>query len=65
LGQLLIWIGFGLSSGNYLVALIIFIVIIFTYLYRIRREENILLRTFGVDYLEYSTRVSKLIPYIY
>jgi len=65
LGQLLVWIGFGLSSGNYLIALIIFIVIIFTYLYRIRNEEVILLRTFGVDYLEYSTRVSKLIPYIY
>ncbi|GET53672.1 hypothetical protein RhiirA1_406489 [Rhizophagus irregularis] len=65
LGQLLIWIGFGLSSGNYLVALIIFIAIILTYLYRIRKEEVVLLRTFGVDYLEYSTRVSKLIPYIY
>ncbi|GBC04469.1 hypothetical protein RclHR1_00570025 [Rhizophagus clarus] len=65
LGQLLIWIGFGLSSGNYLIALIISIAIIITYLYRIRREEAILLSTFGVDYLEYSTRVSKLIPYIY
>ncbi|RIA92988.1 hypothetical protein C1645_819924 [Glomus cerebriforme] len=65
LGQLLIWIGFGLSSGNYLISLIIFIVITLTYLYRIRKEEVILLRTFGVDYLEYSTRVSKLIPYVY
>ncbi|CAI2175724.1 16114_t:CDS:2, partial [Funneliformis geosporum] len=65
LGQLLIWNGFGLSSGNYLVASIIFIVISLTYWFRIRKEEVSLLRTFGVDYLEYSTRVSKLIPHIY
>ncbi|CAG8578150.1 15287_t:CDS:2, partial [Funneliformis caledonium] len=65
LGQLLIWNGFGLSSGNYLVASIIFIVISITYWFRIRKEEVSLLRTFGVDYLEYSTRVSKLIPHIY
>ncbi|CAG8475532.1 659_t:CDS:2 [Cetraspora pellucida] len=64
-GQLLMWHGFALSSGNWFVFIIISIIINIAYWYRIRCEEFMLLRTFGVDYLEYSTRVKKIIPFIY
>ncbi|CAG8606844.1 15918_t:CDS:2, partial [Dentiscutata heterogama] len=55
-GYLLMWHGFGLSSGNWFVFIIISIIINIAYWYRIRCEELMLLRNFGVDYLEYSTR---------
>ncbi|RIB09760.1 hypothetical protein C2G38_2021328 [Gigaspora rosea] len=64
-GHILMWHGFGLSSGNWFVFIIISIIINITYWYRIHCEELMLLRNFGVDYLEYSTRVKRIIPFIY
>lgn len=63
-GLLLIHPGTGLLFGStfgFLIMLLFFP----TILYRIRVEEKMLLEEFGEDYLEYTKRTKKLIPFLY
>jgi protein-S-isoprenylcysteine O-methyltransferase Ste14 len=64
-GSLLLWIGAGLATTNWLIASLIAIVTSSAYLYRVRSEEAMLAQTFGEAYQDYRQRTWKLIPLIY
>jgi protein-S-isoprenylcysteine O-methyltransferase Ste14 len=64
-GSLLLWIGAGLATTNWLVTTLIAIVTGSAYVYRVRSEEAMLAQTFGAAYQDYRQRTWKLIPLIY
>jgi protein-S-isoprenylcysteine O-methyltransferase Ste14 len=64
-GSLLSFLGLALSFSNYLSMGIIFIPICLAFLYRIRVEEDTLIKTFGNEYLDYCASTKRLIPGIY
>lgn len=64
-GLILYYTGFGLALQNYLALLLIIPVITATTLYRIRKEENVLLNHFGDKYLAYTQKTYRLFPPIY
>ncbi len=65
LGAILVWLGFGLGSGNlWSLIMIIFLSTIF-YTYRIYWEEKMLIKKFGKEYQKYMKETKRLIPYFY
>jgi protein-S-isoprenylcysteine O-methyltransferase Ste14 len=64
-GSLLLWIGAGLATANWLVTSVIAIVTGSAYVYRVRSEETMLEQTFGPAYQDYRQRTWKLIPFVY
>jgi len=64
-GGILLWIGAGLATVNWLVTSVIAIVTSSAYGYRIRSEEAMLVQTFGAAYQTYQQRTWKLFPLIY
>lgn len=64
-GSLISFFGFGLSLNNYISLFLIFIPVFFSFLYRIKIEENLLERHFGKEYQDYKSKTYKLIPYVY
>lgn len=65
LGDMLLWAGFGVLSGNLLVMLIFAVMFVSVYLYRIRAEESILVQELGNDYVQYQRRTRKIIPFVF
>jgi len=65
LGIFLMEIGAGLAIANWVVLLIIVIIGVFSSVYRIQAEEEMLLTTFGEQYKVYSQKTWRLIPLIY
>jgi protein-S-isoprenylcysteine O-methyltransferase Ste14 len=65
LGVLLLWLGAGLASANVLVAGLIAISMGRAYRRRIGSEEAMLTDTFGEDYVAYTHRTRRLIPWVY
>lgn len=61
-GMILIYTGFIMSIGTWLGALITFLIITGSLLYRIDVEENTLLHSFGQEYSEYMIQTWKLFP---
>ena len=64
-GTLLLFLGFGLCTLNYLSLAAIFLPIAAAFLWRMHVEEAALQEAFGERYLEYSSRTRRLIPFIY
>lgn len=64
-GSLLVWIGAGLASNNWIAFAVISLACVGVYLYRIRSEEAMLVEKFGSDYVEYRMRTKRLIPFLY
>jgi protein-S-isoprenylcysteine O-methyltransferase Ste14 len=64
-GVLLLWVGAGLASQNWLVAGIILTVMSFAYAYRIRSEESMLLTAFGEGYRHYMACTWRLVPWVF
>jgi protein-S-isoprenylcysteine O-methyltransferase Ste14 len=64
LGVLLLWLGAGLASANLLVAGLITVSMGRAYSRRIRSEEAMLTDTFGEDYVAYTRRTRRLIPWV-
>ena len=64
-GVLLLWVGAGLASQNWAVAGIILTVMSFTYAYRIRSEESMLLTAFGEGYRHYMACTWRLVPWVF
>jgi protein-S-isoprenylcysteine O-methyltransferase Ste14 len=62
---LLLWAGAGLASVNWILALILMVVMLGSYSYRIRCEEAMLLATLGLQYQNYRDRTWKLAPFLY
>ncbi len=65
LGQLLIFIGAATSLSNWLSIVLMLIPVCCGYLYRIRVEEEFMIRQLGSKYLDYQKRTKRLIPWIY
>ena len=65
LGVLLLGLGAGLASANLLVAGLIAVSMGRAYRRRIRSEEAMLIDTFGEDYVAYTRRTRRLIPWVY
>ncbi|GAB2441846.1 phosphatidylethanolamine N-methyltransferase family protein [Nocardia tengchongensis] len=61
-GVLLITVGFGLASGNYLGLLLTSVVPVYAFLRRIRLEERTLVETLGAPYENYRLTTRKLVP---
>ncbi len=64
-GSLLVWIGAGVATSNWIVFAVITLVCLTAYLYRIHSEEAMLSANFGKEYEDYMHRTRRLIPYIY
>ncbi len=64
-GSLLSFIGFGISLNNWLSLITVVILIMISFLYRIKIEEKILIEQFGNEYLDYRENTYRLIPLIY
>src|SRR5262249_31291571 len=65
LGVLLMWVGAGLATVNWLVVTIVLSMMLAAYRYRIQSEETMLVTTLGEQYKEYMARTWKLIPFLY
>jgi len=65
LGVILLWLGFGVLSGNLIIAFVFPAMFIAVYLYRISIEEKMLVRELGEDYVQYQRKTRKLVPGVY
>ncbi len=63
-GMILVWSGIAAATGNWIVLLIVFVVTVCAYYYRIENEEKMLL-TMHADYSEYRSHTWRLLPFIY
>jgi len=64
-GLLLGFYGLGIAFDNWLCLVIIAVPITVVLVNRIRKEEELLVQTFGEEYLKYRKRSKYFIPYIY
>ncbi len=64
-GSLLVWIGAGLATTNWMVIVLVTLVCFGAYFYRIQSEEAMLVTTFGKEYQDYIRKTHRLIPYIF
>jgi len=64
-GSLLSFLGLGLTLGNWVSLLIIFLPVLAAFLYRIKIEEKVLTKNFKEEYINYKKGTKKLIPYLY
>jgi protein-S-isoprenylcysteine O-methyltransferase Ste14 len=65
LGSMITWSGFGVATSNSVAALVLPILFIAGYLYRIGAEERMLVSELGDDYVRYRQRTRKLVPFVY
>ena len=65
LGEVLLWSGFGVLSGNLIVMFLLPVMFVAVYLYRISVEERMLRQVLGDDYVKYSRRTKRLVPFLY
>jgi protein-S-isoprenylcysteine O-methyltransferase Ste14 len=64
-GLLLVFLGLGLSLGNWLSVAVVVIPFFAVLLYRIRVEESSLVEALGQDYVEYCKTTKRLLPGIF
>jgi protein-S-isoprenylcysteine O-methyltransferase Ste14 len=65
LGVLMVWVGAGISSDNYLALSIITVLNVSVYHFRMNAEEEMLNSAFGDEYTNYKKRTFRLIPFVY
>ena len=65
LGALVAFSGFGLALGNWFGLLVIMVLALVVYLFRIHEEEAALLAALGGRYADYCHRTKRLIPRVY
>jgi len=65
LGVVLMWVGAGLATVNWITGSIIVVGALAVYGYRIRSEEAMLAEAFGRQYGAYEARTWRLIPFIF
>ncbi|MDQ3886467.1 MAG: isoprenylcysteine carboxylmethyltransferase family protein [Actinomycetota bacterium] len=64
-GSLLVWTGYCLGVGNWIVAVAVAALMLLAYSWRIRAEEHMLAEHFGRDYRDYQRATARLIPYLF
>ena len=67
LGEILLWTGFGVIVSNLLMALLLPVMFVAVFLYRISVESRrkMLVQELGDDYVRYQRNVRRLVPAIY
>jgi protein-S-isoprenylcysteine O-methyltransferase len=65
LGVILVLVGAGLATVNWIAAVIVTLITLTAYRYRITSEEDMLLTSFGDQYREYMEHTWKLVPFVY
>jgi len=65
LGQLLIFTGTAVSMSNWLSFILMTIPVLCGYMYRIKVEEQFMIKQMGQTYADYQKRTKRLIPMIY
>lgn len=65
LGDTLLFLGASISVGNIITIIIVQILMLSSYLYRIIVEEKMMIELFGEEYRDYMKRTKRLIPFIY
>ena len=63
--DLLLWLGFGLASGNAVVTSIICLAMAAAYTRRIQTEEGMLVDRLGSAYRDYQRSTWRLLPLVY
>lgn len=64
-GALIAFVGVGLAFGDWLALIALLVPVIVGITYRVRVEEEALVRALGADYAEYSARTKRLVPGVY
>jgi protein-S-isoprenylcysteine O-methyltransferase Ste14 len=64
-GSLLLWLGAGIATANWIAALIIIVPMSVAYWYRMQAEELMLAATFPQEYPAYTRHTWRLIPFLY
>ena len=64
-GTIFIFLGASLTSGNALSFVLVTLLILLTYLYRIHVEEKMLVEIFGEQYIVYKKHAKRIIPFVY
>ena len=64
-GGLTTFIGLGLALANWLSLLVLMVMMVTVYIYRMNVEEKVLIVALGDEYLEYARQTKRLIPGIY
>jgi len=65
LGEILLWSGFGILSSSLVALIVLPVMMIAVYLYRIRSEESMLVQALGDDYTRYRRKTRRLVPFVY
>lgn len=65
LGSIISFLGFSLSLNNAISLAVILLIVVPSFLYRIRVEERLLINEFGTEYREYMRKTRRLVPWIY
>lgn len=65
LGIILLWVGGGLATANWIATAVISTLMFVVYAHRIGAEEKMLQESFGEQYRNYAARTWKLIPFVY
>jgi protein-S-isoprenylcysteine O-methyltransferase Ste14 len=65
LGEIMIWTGFAVVSSNLVLFLLLPVMFVTVYLYRISAEERMLIKELSDDYVRYQHRTRRLIPSVY
>ena len=65
LGSILMWVGAGLATTNWIIGLVLLVTMFSVYHYRILAEEAMLIDRLGEVYIQYKTRTWRLIPLVY
>jgi protein-S-isoprenylcysteine O-methyltransferase Ste14 len=65
LGTILLWVGAGLATVNWITAALITFTFVAAYRYRINAEEHMLVASFGEQYAAYMRHTWRLFPFIW
>ena len=64
-GTLLVWTGYCIGVGDWIVLLVVGALLVGAYTWRIHTEEAMLLGVFSDQYPQYQRRTRRLIPFVY
>ena len=65
LGVILLWVGAGLATVNWIVAALATLTVIAAYRYRINAEERMLVASFGAQYEAYMKHTWRLLLFVW
>ena len=65
LGSVLLWLGAGIATGNWIAVMAISFPVLGGYWYRMRAEEAMLAEAFPGEYESYARRTWRVVPFVY